>query len=213
MTNTPLEVFTITPGRRYRFRLINSFGSVCPSQITFEGHSLTVIATDGEAVQPVTVDTIISFSGKQPAFSSASIFFFFFLNIHQDRREKGASCIFLFSLLLVPGIDQYNCASVKYRHDILKLTMLYLLIYRGKIRLRDKRGSTGRRVLDPSSFAGRMRYTSCPTVRYIEICSWPIPTDHYSAHLRFWSSAGCCKYGRVARQTFSTVSIFVAVIP
>lgn len=64
MTNTPLEVFTITPGRRYRFRLINSFGSVCPSQITFEGHSLTIIATDGEAVQPVTVDTIISFSGK-----------------------------------------------------------------------------------------------------------------------------------------------------
>lgn len=64
MTNTPLEVFTITPGRRYRFRLINSFGSVCPAQITFEGHALTVIATDGEAVHPVTVNTIISFSGK-----------------------------------------------------------------------------------------------------------------------------------------------------
>ncbi|KAK2584471.1 hypothetical protein KPH14_006846 [Odynerus spinipes] len=65
MTNTPLEVFTITPGRRYRFRLINSYGSVCPSQITFEGHALTVIATDGEAVHPVTVNTIISFSGER----------------------------------------------------------------------------------------------------------------------------------------------------
>jgi len=64
MTNTPLEVFTITPGRRYRFRLVNSYGSVCPSQITFEGHTLAVIATDGEAVHPVQINTIISFSGK-----------------------------------------------------------------------------------------------------------------------------------------------------
>ncbi|XP_038215385.1 laccase-2 isoform X1 [Zerene cesonia] len=65
MTNTPLEVFTITPGRRYRFRMINAFASVCPAQVTFEGHNLTVIATDGEPVQPVQVNTIISFSGER----------------------------------------------------------------------------------------------------------------------------------------------------
>ena len=64
MTNTPLEVFTITPGKRYRFRMINAFSSVCPAQLTFQGHKLTVIATDGEHVQPVKVDTIISFSGN-----------------------------------------------------------------------------------------------------------------------------------------------------
>lgn len=72
MTNTPLEVFTITPGRRYRFRMINAFASVCPAQVTFEGHNLTVIATDGEPVKPVQVNTIISFSGKvlrTPAYS------------------------------------------------------------------------------------------------------------------------------------------------
>lgn len=64
VTNTPLEVFTITPGRRYRFRLINSYSSVCPSQLTIEGHDLILIATDGEPVRPVRVNTIISFSGK-----------------------------------------------------------------------------------------------------------------------------------------------------
>ena len=64
MTNTPLEVFTITPGRRYRFRMINSFGTVCPSQITFQDHTLTLIAADGEPVHPVSVNTVISFSGK-----------------------------------------------------------------------------------------------------------------------------------------------------
>lgn len=195
MTNTPLEVFTITPGRRYRFRLINSFGSVCPSQITFEGHSLTIIATDGEAVQPVTVDTIISFSGKELLLRS-----FFKHSSRSTRKGKGGTS----SSIL--GINQYDCASVKYRLDILKLTMFYPLIYRRKIRLRDKRGSTGRRVLDPSSFTGRMWYTSCSTVRYIEICSWSIPTDHHCAHLRFWSSAGCCKY---SCQTFSTVTVSI----
>lgn len=65
MTNTPLEIFTITPGRRYRFRLINAFASVCPAQVTIEGHGMTVIASDGEPVHPVQVNTIISFSGKK----------------------------------------------------------------------------------------------------------------------------------------------------
>jgi len=66
VTNTPLEVFTMTPGKRYRSRLINSFGTVCPAQFSVEGHVLTVIATDGEPVQPVNVNTVISFSGQCP---------------------------------------------------------------------------------------------------------------------------------------------------
>ncbi|XP_059471482.1 uncharacterized protein LOC132194315 [Neocloeon triangulifer] len=65
MTNTPLEVFTVTPGRRYRFRLINAFCTVCPAQLTIEGHPLTVIASDGEPVQPTPVNTIISFTGER----------------------------------------------------------------------------------------------------------------------------------------------------
>jgi FtsP/CotA-like multicopper oxidase with cupredoxin domain len=65
MTNTPLEVFTMTPGRRYRFRMINSFASVCPAQLTIQGHNLILIATDGEPVHPVQINTIISFSGER----------------------------------------------------------------------------------------------------------------------------------------------------
>lgn len=65
MTNTPLEVFTVTAGRRYRFRLINAFATVCPAQITFQGHGLTLIAADGEPVHPVQINTVISFSGER----------------------------------------------------------------------------------------------------------------------------------------------------
>ncbi|XP_014240544.1 laccase-5 [Cimex lectularius] len=64
-TNTPMEIFTITPGRRYRFRMINSLASVCPAQLTIQGHPLVLIATDGEPVHPVVVNTIISFSGER----------------------------------------------------------------------------------------------------------------------------------------------------
>ncbi|KAJ1520200.1 hypothetical protein ONE63_004411 [Megalurothrips usitatus] len=64
-TNTPLEIFTMTPGRRYRFRMINSLASVCPVQLTVQGHALNVIATDGEPVHPMPVDTVISFSGER----------------------------------------------------------------------------------------------------------------------------------------------------
>lgn len=89
MTNTPLEIFTMTPGRRYRFRLINAFASVCPAQITFEGHGLTVIATDGEPVHPVQVNTIISFSGMFPSYYK---WFFIQLvtetTIHMLHEEK-----------------------------------------------------------------------------------------------------------------------------
>lgn len=72
MTNTPLEIFTMTPGKRYRFRMINSLASVCPAQLTVQGHDLTLIATDGEPVHPVKVNTIISFSGKLIKYSYLS---------------------------------------------------------------------------------------------------------------------------------------------
>lgn len=65
MTNTPLEVFTVTPGRRYRFRMINAFCTVCPAQLTIEGHPLLILSSDGEPVQPMPVNTIISFTGER----------------------------------------------------------------------------------------------------------------------------------------------------
>nr|BCM26534.1 laccase-like multicopper oxidase 2 [Pseudothemis zonata] len=65
MTNTPLEIFTVTPGRRYRFRFINSFCTVCPAQLTIQGHPMLIIASDGEPVHPVVVNTIISFTGER----------------------------------------------------------------------------------------------------------------------------------------------------
>lgn len=49
--------------QRYRFRIINSFCTVCPGLFTIEGHDLTVIATDAESTQPVVVNSIVSSAG------------------------------------------------------------------------------------------------------------------------------------------------------
>lgn len=64
-TNTPWAFFRVSRNKRYRFRMINSFGTVCPAAFSIEKHKMTVIATDGEDVQPVTVDRIISTSGER----------------------------------------------------------------------------------------------------------------------------------------------------
>ena len=64
-TNTSLEVITVEPNTRHRFRLINSFCSVCPGQITIEGHNLTVIETDGQPITPINVTSIVSSAGTE----------------------------------------------------------------------------------------------------------------------------------------------------
>ena len=59
----PLETFTVKKGFRYRFRLINAAIQYCMMQIAVEGHNLTVIASDGNPIEPIIVDSIISANG------------------------------------------------------------------------------------------------------------------------------------------------------
>ena len=56
-------MITVGANHRYRFRLINSFCTVCPGELTIEGHSLTVIATDGQPIEPTVVNSIVSLAG------------------------------------------------------------------------------------------------------------------------------------------------------
>lgn len=75
-THTPLEVFNVDSGKKYRFRLINALTSVCPANFAIENHILTVIASDGIAVEPVVVDSISSYSGTLSNAAVQSTYFF-----------------------------------------------------------------------------------------------------------------------------------------
>ncbi|XP_019854010.1 PREDICTED: laccase-12-like [Amphimedon queenslandica] len=62
--NSILSDFKVTTGQTYRFRLIGA-QSLYAYRFSIEDHKLTVIATDGQFIEPVTVDYIIIHSGER----------------------------------------------------------------------------------------------------------------------------------------------------
>ena len=56
-TNSPLEVFAVRPKQRVRFRIAN-IGSTYEMRVHLDGHRMTVIAADGIATVPSTVDSV-----------------------------------------------------------------------------------------------------------------------------------------------------------
>ncbi|XP_048241783.1 laccase-2-like isoform X2 [Haliotis rufescens] len=61
---TPMEVFEVTRGQRYRLRVIGASGN-CPLLVAVEKHQLQVIANDGMPVQPRPVDVFLVFPGER----------------------------------------------------------------------------------------------------------------------------------------------------
>ncbi|TFY66487.1 hypothetical protein EVG20_g4598 [Dentipellis fragilis] len=64
---SPLAVVSVTPGKRYRFRLLNM---ACEPNYNFtiDGHSMTVIEADGVNVQPYVVDFIQIYASQRYSF-------------------------------------------------------------------------------------------------------------------------------------------------
>ncbi|OXU25280.1 hypothetical protein TSAR_010875 [Trichomalopsis sarcophagae] len=65
---TPLEVFTVTKGKRYRIRMIDSGADNCPMEMAIDNHTMRVISLDGNDIQPVNVDTINIWQGERVDF-------------------------------------------------------------------------------------------------------------------------------------------------
>ena len=63
-TYSPLSVFPVTTNKAYRFRIVGA-QSVYAYSFSIDEHMLTVIATDGHFIRPVTVDYIIVHSGER----------------------------------------------------------------------------------------------------------------------------------------------------
>ena len=61
---TPVEELFVEEGKRYRIRVINAGVSFCPVEMSVDGHTLTVIASDGADVEPVVVNSLILHNGE-----------------------------------------------------------------------------------------------------------------------------------------------------
>ncbi|XP_076435749.1 uncharacterized protein LOC143275484 [Babylonia areolata] len=62
---TPYAEFKVSPGLRYRFRVISAAFLNCPIQFSVDSHNLTVIATDGSSIEPVEVESVNLFAGER----------------------------------------------------------------------------------------------------------------------------------------------------
>ncbi len=62
---TPLEVFNVVRGKRYRFRVMNLAAVSCRYEVAVDYHRLTVIATDGYPVEPRVTDKVTLFNGER----------------------------------------------------------------------------------------------------------------------------------------------------
>ncbi|KAG8247179.1 iron assimilation by reduction and transport [Homalodisca vitripennis] len=67
LPHTRLAVFTVQQGflEPVTFRWINSGAHDCPVDLNIDGHPITAIASDGSDIEPVTVDSLVSYTGER----------------------------------------------------------------------------------------------------------------------------------------------------
>jgi hypothetical protein len=61
----------VESGKRFRLRLVGGTCTVCGIQFSIESHDLTLIATDGSPVKPVTVRSVVIYSGTNSKYLEA----------------------------------------------------------------------------------------------------------------------------------------------
>ncbi|RUS74771.1 hypothetical protein EGW08_017469, partial [Elysia chlorotica] len=62
---TPRASFTVQGGKKYRFRVISAAILNCPIQISVDGHTMMVIASDGSPFEPFVADSFNIFAGER----------------------------------------------------------------------------------------------------------------------------------------------------
>nr|XP_045624168.1 oxidoreductase OpS5-like [Procambarus clarkii] len=61
----PYKRFKVSPGKRYRMRVINTAILSCPIVVSIDQHDLTVIASDGRPIVPRTAQSLVTYSGER----------------------------------------------------------------------------------------------------------------------------------------------------
>ncbi|CAF0776195.1 unnamed protein product [Brachionus calyciflorus] len=63
--NVPLETYHVKKGFRYRFRIINSAIQNCIMHLSIDEHNMTLIATDGQPIVPIEIESLEILSGER----------------------------------------------------------------------------------------------------------------------------------------------------
>lgn len=57
--------FNVERGYKYRFRVINAEFLNCPIEMSVDGHNITVIASDGYDLVPITATSLVTYAGER----------------------------------------------------------------------------------------------------------------------------------------------------
>ncbi|CAG9792346.1 unnamed protein product [Diatraea saccharalis] len=57
--------FNVEQGYKYRFRVINAEFLNCPIELSVDGHNITVIASDGYDLEPITASSLVTYAGER----------------------------------------------------------------------------------------------------------------------------------------------------
>ncbi|XP_059618869.1 uncharacterized protein LOC132263226 [Phlebotomus argentipes] len=61
----PLQIYYVNKDNRYRFRMVNAEFLNCPMELSIDNHTMLVIASDGSEIEPVEVDSLVSYAGER----------------------------------------------------------------------------------------------------------------------------------------------------
>ncbi len=61
----PTAMFKVESCKRYRFRVVSPGFTLCPIQVSVDSHDLLVIASDGNAIQPMQVKSLVIHPGER----------------------------------------------------------------------------------------------------------------------------------------------------
>uniref|UniRef100_A0A7G3ARV2 Putative multicopper oxidase n=1 Tax=Lutzomyia longipalpis TaxID=7200 RepID=A0A7G3ARV2_LUTLO len=61
----PLQVYHVAKDKKFRFRLINAEFLNCPMEMSIDNHTMLVIASDGSEIEPIEIDSLVSYAGER----------------------------------------------------------------------------------------------------------------------------------------------------
>ena len=70
---TPYATFHVKSGYRYRFRITSPGFTLCPIEVSVENHTLTLIASDTNSIEPQEVNSFVVQMGERLEFFSSSV--------------------------------------------------------------------------------------------------------------------------------------------
>jgi L-ascorbate oxidase len=115
----PRAEFVVTKGKRYRFRVINIGVEFCPLEVSIDDHNLTLIATDGNPIEPILVRSFYILAGERVDFvlNAQADVSTYWIKV-KGHADCEANSVFQTAILRYNGSNDLNLANQAINYNI-----------------------------------------------------------------------------------------------